>query len=148
MSFDVQGRGVTVFRVRSTGRADFSPPADQWTGQNMEVQQTFRFDGWQLRRAPMRRHRLGSNLPVRLTPRADAGSCSSLQFSHAQAGSWGTNRAAAEIMRGHNYANKWKFSEVLAGWDRIPVIGWVQRGSDCFVIAEVWTADHEAQHLG
>lgn len=31
-----------------------------------------------------RRHRLRSNPPVRLTPRADAGSCSSLQFSYAQ----------------------------------------------------------------
>src|SRR5690348_3868340 len=46
MSFDVQGRVVTVFRVRSTGRADFSPLPGQWTGQNMEAQHTFRFDGW------------------------------------------------------------------------------------------------------
>lgn len=46
-----------------------------------------------------RRHRLRSNPPVRLTPRADAGSCSSLQFS-SPGGRHRRRDRGAEIMRG------------------------------------------------
>src|ERR1051326_6039929 len=99
MSFDVHGRVVTVFRVRSTGRAGCFTLPPTSGGQNMEAQHRFGLMAGTLRRAPARRHRLRSNPPVRLTPKADAGSCSSLQFYTSKATS-GTNLAAAEIIRG------------------------------------------------
>ena len=105
MSFDVQRRVVTVFRVRSTGRADFSPSPDQWTRQNMEDQHRFGLMAG-IRRAPARRHRLRSNPPVRLAPKADAGSCSSLQFFHKAGridGATGRVRKSCEEMTYASY---------------------------------------------